>query len=329
VAAHHPVQLPLPDLSDLARDHAHPDAPDYVWTFGVNDSSTAPDILLTALVHGNEISGALVLAELARHWQRSAWQPPWGTVTLAFANVAALAAFNADRPDDSRFVDEDFNRVWGPSLNDRNRTSAERQRAHQLQPLVERATHLLDLHSMHEPGAPLWVTGLLPRNQVFAVSLKTSYQIVQDAGHEDGVRLRDHGDFSDPHSSKIALLLEAGQHWGRQTQVVTQNAVVRFLSAVWPPVVTQLPADWLLPDEEAPAAFRITHKVVAGSMDFRFATDFDNLQCIALAGTTIAWDGAREITTPYADCILVMPSVRQLRVGVTTVRLGYRAADSV
>jgi hypothetical protein len=39
----------------------------------------------------------------------------------------------------------------------------------------------------------------------------------------------------------------------------------------------------------------------------------------------IATDAGREIATPYDDCVLVMPSLRQLRPGVTTVRLGRRA----
>lgn len=37
----------------------------------------------------------------------------------------------------------------------------------------------------------------------------------------------------------------------------------------------------------------------------------------------IATDGAREITTPYDDCVLVMPA-RRLARGQTAVRLGRR-----
>jgi hypothetical protein len=38
-------------------------------------------------------------------------------------------------------------------------------------------------------------------------------------------------------------------------------------------------------------------------------------------------DGEETVTTPYDDCVLVMPSLRQLRPGVTTVRLGHRVAN--
>jgi hypothetical protein len=40
------------------------------------------------------------------------------------------------------------------------------------------------------------------------------------------------------------------------------------------------------------------------------------------AGTVIGWRDGAPVTTPYPDCVLVMPSVRQLRPGVTVVRLG-------
>jgi hypothetical protein len=36
----------------------------------------------------------------------------------------------------------------------------------------------------------------------------------------------------------------------------------------------------------------------------------------------IGWRDGEPVTTPYPDCVLVMPSLRQLRPGVTVVRLG-------
>ncbi len=61
-------------------------------------------------------------------------------------------------------------------------------------------------------------------------------------------------------------------------------------------------------------------------MDFEFAQDFRGGETIRRAGTTIAFDAGEPLATPYDDCVLVMPSVRQLRPGVTTVRLGQRNA---
>ncbi|MGF6605561.1 hypothetical protein OKW45_000461 [Paraburkholderia sp. WSM4175] len=36
----------------------------------------------------------------------------------------------------------------------------------------------------------------------------------------------------------------------------------------------------------------------------------------------IGWSNGEEVRTPYDNCMLVMPSLRQLRPGVTVVRLG-------
>ncbi|RZJ05580.1 MAG: succinylglutamate desuccinylase, partial [Haliea sp.] len=68
----------------------------------------------------------------------------------------------------------------------------------------------------------------------------------------------------------------------------------------------------------------VTHRVVAQSTAFEFTADFRGGELIATRGTRIATDGGQPVTTPYDDCVLVMPSVRQLRAGVTTVRLGRR-----
>jgi predicted deacylase len=283
-----------------------------------------PDILLTALVHGNEYSGAIALLELLS----SHWQPSRGRVTVAFCNMAAFACFDASQPDASRFVDEDFNRVWSVQALESDRRSAELDRARELRPFVDRASHLLDLHSMHEPCHPLLVTGTLQRNIEFAQALQTASQVIVDSGHADGVRMRDYGAFSDPQGDRISLLLEAGQHWDLRSVSVARDTVMRFLIRAGAVRPGQAPSGWLLPDQPSPQALVVTDSVVARSMDFRFLQAFTGGETIARAGTVIALDAGREVVTPYDDCVLVMPSVRQLRPGVTTVRLARRAGSS-
>lgn len=277
-----------------------------------------PDVLVTALVHGNEYSGAIAISELLA----SNWQPAFGRVTFAFCNVAAFAQFDPLQPDASRYVDEDFNRVWGAAKLDSNTQSAELTRARALRPFVTRATHLLDLHSMHEPSTPLWVTGTLQRNIDFAQALQTSCQVIIDSGHQDGVRMRDHGEFSNPGGQRIALLLEAGQHWQTSSVSMAKNALMRFLMQSGSTVIADAPEGWLLPNSTPPVPVLVTDRVVAQSVDFVFTQSFTGGEVIASAGTIIAFDAGQHIVTPYDNCILVMPSVRQLRPGVTTVRLG-------
>lgn len=313
--APHAIEIVPPDLSGWAAS-----------TTGVSyvhersSGAGGPEVLLTALVHGNEYSGALALDAFLR----SGVVPRRGRIIAAFCNVAAFARFDPRSPDASRFVDEDFNRVWSPAALDGPGTCAELQRARDLRPLVDRATHLLDLHSMHEPCPPLLVTGTLPRNIAFAQALGTGGQIIVDAGHADGVRMRDYGAFGDAAGGRIALLLEAGQHWDRASVSVARNVLMRFLIGSGVLARSDVPPGWLLPDAPAPAPVTVTHRVVARSMQFAFAQDYRGGETILRAGTTIAHDAGEPVLTPYDDCVLVMPSVRQLRPGVTTVRLGRR-----
>src|SRR5690606_7323563 len=127
-----------------------------VWHF--DSGIEGPSVLVTALTHGNEICGAWALKELLASGAR----PAKGKLTLAFCNLAAFDRFDAAAHDASRFVDEDLNRVWSAEKLSDPKT-LERQRALALEPWIRQADWLLDLHSMHEPSAPLLLTGLLQR----------------------------------------------------------------------------------------------------------------------------------------------------------------------
>jgi hypothetical protein len=312
----HPVQLAAPDLGHWAGRAGAP-----AWAHERDSGQAGPELLLTALVHGNEYSGALALDAFLR----SGLSPRCGRITAVFCNMAAFARFDPDRPDASRYVDEDFNRVWSARRLDGPDSSIELQRAREIRPLVQRATHLLDLHSMHEPCEPLLVTGMLPRNVAFAQSLGAASQVIIDAGHADGVRMRDYGPFADPAGRRIALLLEAGQHWEHASLAAARNVLMRFLLAAGVVERGDLPDGWLLADAVPPPPVHVTQRVVAQTADFAFVQDFHGGETIQRAGTVIARDAGEPVCTPYDDCVLVMPSVRQLRPGVTTVRLGRRA----
>jgi hypothetical protein len=45
------------------------------------------------------------------------------------------------------------------------------------------------------------------------------------------------------------------------------------------------------------------------------------LETLAKAGDLIGWVDGQPIMAPYDNCTLIMPSLRQLRPGVTVVRL--------
>jgi predicted deacylase len=320
----HPVEIERPDISGWAQSNCG-DVP-YVHEF--SSANAGSDVLISALVHGNEYAGAIAVHELLGALSSGRLKPRAGRITALFANVQAFQKFDLLRPDASRFIDQDFNRLWSMDVLHSTATNAELERAREIRPFVERATHLLDLHSMHEPCAPLLITGMLGRNVRFAQRLDAWGQVVMDAGHQDGVRLRDFGDFGKASSSKIALLLEAGQHWQASSVSVSRDVLMRFLLQAG--VITQqdiLDAgmqSWLASDRVASAPVKVTHAVVARSMRFAFTAPYVGNEVFDKAGAIIAHDDGEPVVTPYDDCVLIMPSIRQLRPGVTTVRFGQR-----
>ena len=134
--------------------------------------------------------------------------------------------------------------------------------------------------------------------------------------------MRDYADFGDPASARNALLIECGQHWETIAVDVARDSAARFLLNAGIVAEADLPAGWLRPLPAAQRVIRVTEPVVASSMDFRFAGPYTGLETFDDAGTVIGWRDGQAVVTPYPHCVLVMPSLRQLRPGVTVVRLG-------
>lgn len=304
--------LALPDLA--AERQGNTDTPG-VWHFESGLPGRA--VMVSALVHGNELCGAWALKDLLAAGLR----PRRGSLTLAFCNLDAFDRFDASQHDASRFVDEDMNRVWHPdTLADP--VTRERRRALALRPWVEQADWLLDLHSMHEPGLPLQLTGLQARNVALARRLGTPAHVIVDAGHRDGVRMRDYGRFGDPACEDVcAVLLECGFHGEAVSADVARDQLARFLLAADCLDAQDVPAGWLRPLPAEQRVLEVTQAVVAPSMDVRFAQAWQGLETLDKAGTVIGWADGESILTPYDRCTLIMPSLRQLRPGVTVVRL--------
>ena len=307
------LELRAPDIS---RWRATASGTDWVHVF--DSGRSGPQVMVQALTHGNEICGAIALDWLLA----LGWRPARGRLTLAFGNVEAYARFDPADPFPSRCVDEDFNRVWADAALDSKRSSVELRRARQMQPFVDAADFLLDIHSMSEPCAPLMVCGTLDKNADYARALGVPAFLLIDTGHPAGLRMVERGGFGDPASPKRALLVECGQHWERHAAEVAIDTLVRFLGLVgmadaeWVAVNTRLP----LPPRQR--LVRVTQPVVARSADFHFLLPAKGLDVIARAGTPLAQDGKHVWVTPYDDCVLVMPGTHNLKAGGTAVRLG-------
>jgi predicted deacylase len=308
------VELTPPDIEPYRAGNV---GIDYVTTF--DSGVSGPHVLVTALTHGNEICGAIAFDRLFRAGLR----PRRGMLTLAFDNVAAYRRFDPRYPIVSRFVDEDFNRLWDEATLDGPRQSIELVRARTLRPFVDAADFLLDIHSMQYATAPLMLAGTLDRSVALARRVGIPELIMCDAGHAAGKRMRDYGPFGDRASPKTALLIEAGQHWQNRAAEVATDVMLRFLIAVG--VLTRDDAAPIGgPDFDAHPQQRIievTEAVTIASDKFEFVDDFRGLEVLSPKGTLIGRDNGREVRTPYDDCVLIMPS-RRLAKGHTAVRLG-------
>lgn len=266
-----------------------------------------PHLLLLSLMHGNEFAGAIVLDRMLRE----GFRPARGRVTLGFANVEAFATFDSAQPTQSRFVDEDLNRVWDPAVLAAATSSVERRRARQMLPAVLAADVVLDLHSMLWPSEPLVLAGTSARGRALARRMGGPALIVADVGHATGKRLIDHPRFSGP-GEATAVLVEAGQHWRAETVTMMDRCVRGLLATMgMGPAVAAAP--------QARCA-EVTEAVVAQTAGFSFVRPWRGGEVVAKGRTVLALDGEREVRTPYDECLLVMPSLRPAP-GHTAVRL--------
>ncbi|MEA2753918.1 MAG: hypothetical protein QOJ54_207 [Aliidongia sp.] len=308
----YPVELEAPDLSPWRTGNT---GIPYFTCF--ESGRPGPHALVLALTHGNELCGAIALKFLFE----TGFRPARGQVTLGFANIAAYERFDPAEPQNSRYVDEDFNRVWDRVTLDGPRHSIELDRARQIRPLIDRVDYLLDIHSMQHPTDPLMLAGLRGKGVALARRVGVPRFIVRDAGHAAGRRLRDYAGFGEAGTGPAALLVECGQHWEAAAADVAKETALRFLDCL----------DLLEPDYKArhftaappppQRVIEVTEAVTIMTDHFRFVRNFRGQETIAEAGTLLGRDGAREIRTPYPDCVLIMPSRRLVR-GQTAVRLG-------
>jgi len=307
------IEIQPPDISAYRKGNS---GVDYVHV--LESGKPGPNVMVQALTHGNEFSGAIALDFLFREKIK----PSKGKLVLAFANVAAFARFDFNDPDRSRYIDEDYNRVWADGVLGGARDSAELRRARELRPFVDAADYLLDLHTMTEACRPIMVCGMLDKGAEFARRVGVPADLLIDTGHPAGLRMRDRGGFGDPASPKNALLIEAGQHWEKSAVDVAIDTTLRFLK-----VTGIVDSQWTesrlrMKPPEQQRVVRVTEPVTATSKEFRFAGQWKGLEVIEKAGTVVATDGDKVWRTPYDNCVLVMPSTAHVKPGNTMVRLG-------
>ena len=306
-----PLDLTPPDITPYRRGNT---GIDYVTT--LDGGRPGPHVVINALTHGNEVCGAVAIDALYRLGVR----PTRGRLTLALSNVAAYQTFDPANPYASRYIEEDFNRLWSPETLDSLRNSVELRRARQLRPVFDAADLLLDLHSMTNDTAPLTLCGRTARGRELAKRLGYPSWIVADEGHASGRRLLDYGGFAEPRGERTALLVECGQHWKAETAEVAVETCLRFL-LMTDMIDPALALPLLRKRDEPLRVVEVTQAVTARSDSFAFTHAFTGLEVLPRAGMVIGQDGERPVLTPHDDCVLIMPA-RRAKAGQTAVRLG-------
>ncbi len=307
----YPIELTAPDIEPYRAGNT---GVDYYTSF--RSDRDGPHVLINALTHGNELCGAIALDFLFRNEVR----PLIGTLTLGFANIAAYKSFDPADPSQSRFVDEDLNRVWDEATLLGTRQSLELTRARRIRSLIDGVDFLFDIHSMQHKTEPLMLAGPLRKGRELAAAIGYPQHVVCDAGHAAGRRLRDYGGFGEEDSPRNALLIECGQHWEAASADVAIESMLRFLLH-FGMIDGDFAAPHLTADLPPQKVVEVTEAVTIKTPEFAFADDFRGMEVLAKAGTRIANDGEEPVVTPYDDCVLIMPS-RRLRPGQTAVRLG-------
>ena len=308
--AEYPVQLQAPDISPYKAGNT---GIDYITSFEA--AEPGPHVMITAVVHGNELCGAIALDWLMRLGVR----PTRGRLSLGFMNVAAYGRFDPAEPLASRFVDEDFNRLWDAETLDGPRQSIELTRARDVRPFIDTVDRLLDIHSMQHATGALMLAGPLDKGRKLAEGVGVPELVVMDEGHAAGRRMRDYADFRNEASPKDALLVECGQHWEKSSEITAKETALRFLLYTGA-VDMDFAAPHLGPQPPRQKIVEVTHPVTIRTDRFRFAEDYRGLETIAKAGTVLGYDGDDPVVTPHDDCVLIMPS-RRLNRGATAVRL--------
>ncbi len=308
----YPVSLIPPDISSYRIGNT---GVDYIHQF--DSGKSGPHVMISSVVHGNELCGAIAIDNLLKNNVR----PLKGKLSLAFMNVEAYLSFDPDNPSASRYLDEDFNRLWTKDVLAGTRDSIELRRARKILPILDKVDLLLDIHSMQTATKPLLMAGPLNKGCEFAKKLGIPEIVVMDFGHTAGRRMREYEGFSDPGSKKNALLIECGQNWAKSSADLAITASWRFLMILGliseenalAHLKTESPSDQRIIKVSEPYTIR--------SNEFRFKEHYLGLEEISSAGTVIAHDGGIEVRTPYDNCILVMPSRQQIP-GDTAVRFG-------
>jgi predicted deacylase len=282
---------------DLSAYRAGNTGIEYVHRF--ESGRPGPHVLVNALTHGNELCGMTA----ATHLLDRGIRPRIGTLTVAFANVAAYESFDRAQPFESRQLVHNLNRIWSPEWLDGSEDSPELRRARELRPVVEAADHLLDLHSTSQPVHPFWVYAGFERNAAVALAIgRPSVHLVMPSGLGSGTPVIQYGSHGTPAGKGVALVAECGQHFLQATSDLAVEVTLDFLGH-FGLIDRAIPSHERAPQRR----FELLQTRLVRTPEFRFVRPVVGFEEFG-QDELIATDGADEIRAPCDRCTIFMPT---------------------
>ena len=271
----------------------------YAFTF--DSGQAGPHILVTCLAHGNEPGGLEAVVALLERGV----QPLRGRLSLAICNVAAYEASNGIDPYGTRFVEEDFNRVWSDEKLDGEGRSVELERARELRPLLADADFLLDLHATPYEASPYFVLRPGTRAIVLAERIGVPHtRFFFNQGSAHAPTLSNYRQFSDPDSAAVGITLECGLFFAAESKQVALSAIARLLQLNG--MISE--ADFLAiatwRDTRPRRDIVVEFPEITRTAQMRFLARPGDFQPFA-KGEVAAFDGDRPVLAPFEGALVL------------------------
>lgn len=271
------------------------------FAFTFDSGRAGPHLLVTCLAHGNEPGGLEAVLKLVDR----GLTPLRGRLSLAICNVAAYQGSNGADPYGTRFVEEDFNRVWSDEMLDAPGGSVERARAREIRPLVASADILVDLHATPYEASPYFV--LRPGSRAVGLAAAigvphTRYLFNQGSAHAP--TLANYRQFSDPASRAVGVTLECGLFFAREGVDVALAAIARVLrlNGMIADADFEDLARWSDPRPARDIVVERMEPTLTARMSFLSRPgDFRSFA----KGQVVAFDGGRPIHAPFDGALVL------------------------
>lgn len=270
----------------------------YAFSFAAD--APGPHVAIVGLTHGNEPCGREAIVALLERGVR----PLRGRLSLVLGNVAAHAASNGVDPYGTRFVAQDFNRVWSAAILDAPDDNVELARARAIRPLVEAADVLLDLHATPYEACPFFPLRPGPsKARALAERLGQPRTVLDfEQGSVHSPTIANFGRFSDPGSPAVGLTVECGLFFARASAMVALSTVARLLHlhAMIDDATRDALATWH--DPVPRRRLTVLSPEVATTTDIRLLFRPESFAPYE-RGAIVGWDGERPIRAPFDGAV--------------------------